>query len=74
MAVKLSKVFGYTEESWLARQAQYDLSQVRRDRLKPLRRLGVPGIANADFRRFRFPCCRKLVIVAQCETPLPHAG
>jgi plasmid maintenance system antidote protein VapI len=30
----LSKVFGDTEESWLARQAQYDLDHVRRDRIK----------------------------------------
>ena len=40
MAVRLSKVFGGTEEGWLVQQAQYDLAQVRRDRLK-LRRLKV---------------------------------
>jgi addiction module HigA family antidote len=40
MAVRLSKVFGGTEEGWLVQQAQYDLAQVRRDRLK-LRRLEV---------------------------------
>jgi len=34
MAVRLSKLFGGTEESWLARQAQYDLDHVRRDRIK----------------------------------------
>ncbi|SPE37638.1 Virulence-associated protein A' (fragment) [Candidatus Sulfopaludibacter sp. SbA3] len=34
MAVRLSKVFGGTEEGWLVQQAQYDLSQVRRDKLK----------------------------------------
>ena len=34
MAVRLSKVFGGTEEGWLMQQAQYDLVQVRRDRLK----------------------------------------
>jgi len=28
--VRLSKVFGGTEEGWLVQQAQYDLSQVRR--------------------------------------------
>ena len=38
MAVRLSKVFGGTEEGWLLQQAQYDLAQVRRDRLK-LKRL-----------------------------------
>src|SRR5437016_3519575 len=31
MAVRLSKVFGGTEEGWLVQQAQYDLAQVRRD-------------------------------------------
>src|ERR1022692_3121334 len=40
MAVRLSKVFGGAEEGWLVQQAQYDLAQVRRDRLK-LRRLKV---------------------------------
>lgn len=38
MAVRLSKVFGGTEEGWLVQQAQYDLAQVRREGLK-LRRL-----------------------------------
>ena len=38
MAVRLSKVFGGAEESWLVQQAQYDLAQVRRDRIK-LKRL-----------------------------------
>ena len=38
MAVRLSKVFGGTEEGWLVQQAQYDLAQVRRDRLE-LKRL-----------------------------------
>ncbi len=38
MAVRLSKVFGGSEESWLLQQAQYDLAHVRRDRLK-LKRL-----------------------------------
>jgi antitoxin HigA-1 len=31
MAVRLSKVFGGSDESWLVQQAQYDLAQVRRD-------------------------------------------
>ncbi len=38
MAVRLSKVFGGSAESWLIQQAQYDLANVRTDRLK-LRRL-----------------------------------
>jgi addiction module HigA family antidote len=40
MAVRLSKVFGGTEEGWLVQQAQYDLAQVRRDHIK-LKRLEV---------------------------------
>jgi antitoxin HigA-1 len=40
MAVRLAKVFGGTEQGWLAQQAQYDLAHVRRDRLK-LKRLKV---------------------------------
>lgn len=38
MAVRLSQVFGGTEQGWLVQQAQYDLAHVRRDRLK-LKRL-----------------------------------
>src|ERR1700690_4409111 len=38
MAVRVSKVFGGTEDGWLVQQAQYDLAQVRRDRIK-LKRL-----------------------------------
>ena len=40
MAVRLSKVFGGSAESWLVQQAQYDLAHVRADRLK-LKRLEV---------------------------------
>jgi len=40
MAVRLAKVFGGTEQGWLLQQAQYDLAQVRRDRIK-LKRLKV---------------------------------
>ncbi len=40
MAVRLSKVFGGTAESWLVQQAQYDLAHVRADHLK-LKRLEV---------------------------------
>jgi addiction module HigA family antidote len=38
MAVRLSKVFGASAESWLVQQAQYDLAQVNSDRIK-LKRL-----------------------------------
>lgn len=38
MAVRLSKVFGGSEQGWIVQQAQYDLGHVRRDRLK-LKRL-----------------------------------
>ena len=34
MAVRLCKVFGGSAETWLMQQAQYDLAQVRRDRIK----------------------------------------
>ena len=42
MAVRLSQVFGGSAESWLVQQAQYDLAQVRVDRLK-LQRLQLGG-------------------------------
>ena len=38
MAVRLSKVFGGSAETWLVQQAQYDLAQVKADRIK-LKRL-----------------------------------
>ena len=34
MAVRLSKVFGGSAESWLVQQAQYDLAHVRAERIK----------------------------------------
>lgn len=34
MAVRISKAFGGTAEGWLVQQAQYDLAQVRSDRIK----------------------------------------
>src|SRR5450432_2241902 len=40
MAVRISKVFGGNAESWLVQQAQYDLAQVRADRIK-LKRLAL---------------------------------
>ena len=33
MAVRISQVFGGTEEGWLVQQAHYDLAQLRRDHL-----------------------------------------
>jgi addiction module HigA family antidote len=38
MAVRLSKVFGGSAQSWLVQQAQYDLAQIRSGRIK-LKRL-----------------------------------
>jgi antitoxin HigA-1 len=53
MAVRISKVFGGSAESWLTQQAHYDLAHVRADRIK-LKRL-QPALARAalkdDFRR-----------------------
>jgi addiction module HigA family antidote len=40
MAVRLSKVFGGSAQSWLVQQAQYDLAHVRAHRIK-LKRLEV---------------------------------
>lgn len=40
MAVRLSKVFGGSAESWLVQQAQYDLAQVKTEHLK-LKRLAL---------------------------------
>ena len=34
MAVRLSKAFGGSAESWIIQQAQYDLAQVNADRIK----------------------------------------
>lgn len=34
MAIRLSKAFGGSAESWLIQQAQYDLAQVKADRIK----------------------------------------
>jgi addiction module HigA family antidote len=39
MAVRLATVFGGTEQGWIVQQAQYDLAQVHRSRLKKLKRL-----------------------------------
>jgi addiction module HigA family antidote len=34
MAVRLSKVFGGSAETWLTQQAQYDLAQLRTEKIK----------------------------------------
>jgi antitoxin HigA-1 len=47
MAVRISKVFGGSAESWLMQQAHYDLAQVRADRIK-LKRL-QPVAVEDDF-------------------------
>jgi antitoxin HigA-1 len=41
MAVRLSKAFGGSAENWITQQAQYDLAQVRADRIK-VKRLQMP--------------------------------
>jgi addiction module HigA family antidote len=45
MAVRISKVFGGSAESWLMQQARYDLARVRADRIK-LKRL--KRVASVD--------------------------
>jgi addiction module HigA family antidote len=40
MAVRLSKVFGGSAESWLTQQVQYELAQVHADRIR-LKRLAL---------------------------------
>ena len=42
MAVRLSKVFGGSAESWLVQQAQFDLSRVQTEKLN-LKRLAAVG-------------------------------
>ena len=49
MAVRLSKVFGGTEDGWLVQQAQYELAQVRRDNIK-LKRLQLASRPPAPSR------------------------
>jgi addiction module HigA family antidote len=41
MAVRISKVFGGSADSWLTQQAHYDLAQARAGRIK-LKRLRPP--------------------------------
>ncbi len=46
MAVRLSKVFGGSAESWLTQQAHYDRAQVRTDRIKLKRLKLVVGLSS----------------------------
>ena len=46
MAVRLSKVFGGSAESWLTQQAHYDLAQVRTDRIKSKRLESAVGLSS----------------------------
>ena len=46
MAVRLSKAFGGSPESWLNQQAHYDLAQLRIDGIK-VARLPVPQARSA---------------------------
>jgi len=48
MAIRLSKAFGGSAESWLVQQAQYDLAQVNAERIK-VKRL-VTGITARGVR------------------------
>ena len=48
MAVRLSKVFGGSAESWLTQQAHYDLAQVRADRIKLKRLELAPGSSSKE--------------------------
>ena len=50
MAVRLSKVFGGSAESWLIQQAQYDLAHVHADRLK-LKRLELVLGSSPTFHK-----------------------
>ena len=34
MAIRIAKAFGGTEQGWLVQQAQYELAQVKRNRIK----------------------------------------
>jgi len=46
MAVRLSKVFGGSAETWLTQQALYDLAQVRADRIKLKRLELIVGLSS----------------------------
>jgi addiction module HigA family antidote len=46
MAVRLSKVFGGSAETWLTQQAHYDLAQVRADCIKLKRLESTVGLSS----------------------------
>jgi plasmid maintenance system antidote protein VapI len=49
MAIRLSKAFGSTPETWLGMQLAYDLAQARKDESKiKVRRLHVPQELDAQ--------------------------
>jgi addiction module HigA family antidote len=48
MAVRLSKVFGGSAETWLTQQAHYDLVQVHADRIKPKRLELTVGFSSKE--------------------------
>jgi plasmid maintenance system antidote protein VapI len=52
MAVRLSKAFGSTAETWLRMQMQYDLAQIREDKIKVTRvkNAAASSAARASFR------------------------
>jgi len=46
MAVRLSKAFGGSAESWITQQAHYDVAQVRAERIK-VKRLQTARVSGA---------------------------
>ena len=48
MAVRLSKVFGGSAESWLTQQAHYDLTKVQADRIELKRLELAPGSSSRE--------------------------
>jgi addiction module HigA family antidote len=90
MAVRLSEVFGGSEQGWLVQQAQYDLAQVRRERIKLKRLQPVPAadpkaealIYNTDAptpilckRLFGFESLGEELITEKLSEPFsPHFG
>jgi addiction module HigA family antidote len=48
MAVRLSKVFGGSAESWLTQQAHYDLTKVHADRIMLKRLQFAPGSSSKE--------------------------
>ena len=48
MAVRLSKVFGGSAESWLTQQVHYDLTKVHADRIELKRLQLAPGSSSKE--------------------------